>query len=242
METSIAVISALQEEIDGLKQRLLDRTTHTIAGIDVYRGFLEGRPVTAAVCGVGKVNAALCTQLLIDHYAPAAVINPGVAGGIDPRVEIGDMVVSSAACYHDFDTTALGNPPGVIYGMQTSCFPAERSLQLLAGWHARNAVGAARTHVGLVVSGDQFVADTTQRQRIWETFGASCTEMEGAAVAHVCWRNNTPFVIIRAVSDRADSSATESFDDFLTRAMPSLDHVTVQTLLSWNLSQKVSGH
>ena len=239
MKNCVAVISALQEEIEGLKDRLTEHTSQTMAGMEIHFGRLEGQPTAAVISGVGKVNAALCTQLVIDCFAPCAVINPGAAGAIDPTIEVGDIVVSSAACYHDFDTTALGTPPGFIYGMQTSCFPADHSLQLLAAHHARERVGENRTHVGLVVTGDQFIAEAAQRQRIFDTFGASCTEMEGAAIAHVCWKNRIPFVIIRAVSDKADAKATESFGAFLARAIPDLDHITEQTVVGWTDSKQV---
>jgi adenosylhomocysteine nucleosidase len=213
----IAIIGAMAEEISLLLDHMENVTTSTAAGIDYHEGQLRGKRVVAVKSGVGKVNAAICTQILIDRYAARKVIFTGVAGALDPSLAIGDIVVSSECMYHDMDVTALGFPLGTIPFESRSVFPSDAELAKLAmdsgaGWFDGRIVQ------GRILSGDQFVADRGVVRKLREELNGACTEMEGAAVAHVCAMNEVEHVIIRSMSDRADGSAPDNFRQFTERA------------------------
>jgi adenosylhomocysteine nucleosidase len=217
-------------EVAGLRERLQDVEEVPTKGMDfpLYTGMFGEVPVLLARCGIGKVNAALCTQYLIDHFPIAAVINSGVAGALQPGVKIGDLVVSNAAMYHDFDVIFFGYPKGVIPGLSTSTFAADERLVHLALQHGTNVLGESRVHTGLIVSGDQFVAGSEQKQSILRHFPeALCVEMEGSAIANTAYQNQVPFVILRAMSDQADDTAPADFDAYLAEVIPALDQVVM---------------
>lgn len=211
---TIGIIGAMQAEIDNILRDMNVLTTKTALGLDFYLGTLpeSANSVVLVKSGIGKVNAALCAQVLIDLFAVDSIINVGVAGGMADGMTIGDIAISTEAMYHDFDTSALGDEPGYISGIDTSIFPADIKLMEVA----EEAVGEIGYPFfkGRVASGDQFISNNAAKQRIKKLFNPVCCEMEGASIAHTCHLNKIPFVIIRAISDNADDSGDVNYEAF----------------------------
>ena len=204
----LGIIGAMTVEVQTLKEKLENLQVSTKAGMEFYTGTLEGLPCVVVQCGVGKVNAAMCVQALCDCFDVTHVVNTGVAGSLCAELDIGDFVIGKEAIYHDFKCSDL-NPAyvvGQVPGLPVRYFPADETMVKLAAEAAQN-VHKDHVKVGTVASGDQFVCDKQVKNLIIENTGALCTEMEGAAIAHAAWRNQVPFVIIRAISDKADDSA-----------------------------------
>lgn len=214
---TIGIIGAMQEEIELLLARMEGKFTDTRAGIAYHRGEIMGKKVVLTRSGVGKVNAAVCTQILIDRYGADAIVFTGVAGAVDPELDIGDIVISSSSVQHDVDVTALGFARGTIPYQETSEYPADSALADLAETTGRQLF-PGRCRRGKILSGDQFVADRAVVGALYEQFGGACTEMEGASVAQVCYMNGIPHVIIRSMSDKADGSAHVNFAEFTVEA------------------------
>ncbi|WP_434310564.1 5'-methylthioadenosine/adenosylhomocysteine nucleosidase [Hominifimenecus sp. rT4P-3] len=215
----IGIIGAMPEEVELLYDAMEDKKGFSRAGLNIYQGMLKGVPAAVTCAGVGKVNAAMCAQILISEYKIAALINTGVAGGVAPDVHMGDIVISTDAMYHDFDTTALGTPLGQVTYMETSIFPADARLRALAADVCRRLLPEGACHEGRIVSGDQFIQGKEKQRWLYETFHASCTEMEGAAIAHVAYCNQVPFLIIRSISDGADDDSSVDFETFKGKAI-----------------------
>jgi adenosylhomocysteine nucleosidase len=209
----IGIIGAMDEEIELYKQGVQDRSEIHKAGITFYTGKFQGKEIVLCKSGVGKVNASVCTQILIDLFQVAQVIFTGVAGALNPALSIGDIVVSSDCQQHDMDVTALGFKRGEIPFSAQSIFQADEGLIKLAV-DASNGVVEGKTMVGRILSGDQFIADRNLVKTFHSELGGDCTEMEGAAVAQVCAMNEIPFVIVRSMSDQADGSAHVNFAQF----------------------------
>lgn len=214
---TIGIIGAMAEEIELLEKHMKQARTESKAGIAFIEGEFEGRKVVVCRSGVGKVNAAVTTQILIDTFGVGCVIFTGVAGALDPELEIGDIVISEDCVQHDVDATALGFAKGVIPFQETSIFAADPELKRLA-LEASEKLFQGRAKVGRVLSGDQFIADKLVVAGLREGLQGTCAEMEGAAVAQVCGMNGTPFVVIRSMSDKADGSADVSFAEFTVLA------------------------
>ena len=191
----------------------------TRAGMEFHEGILNGANVVIVRCGIGKVNAALCTQILIDLFEVTHIINTGVAGSLNAALDIGDILISRDALHHDIDVTPLGYQPGVVPQLDKSIFPADRWLIALAREACEKANPDVRVMLGRVVSGDQFISDKAVKVRLIEQFQGDCTEMEGAAIAHGAYLNGIPFVIIRAISDKADDSAEIDYAAFEAKAI-----------------------
>ncbi|MGN0362099.1 MAG: 5'-methylthioadenosine/adenosylhomocysteine nucleosidase [Bilifractor sp.] len=210
----IGIIGAMEQEVAELKGLMNEVTVKEKAGMEFYRGVLEGKPAVVVQSGVGKVNAAMCTQILADEFHVDYIINTGIAGSLQNRIDIGDIVLSSQAVQHDMDATVWGYQPGQVPGMGTYKFPASEKLIALA--EKVNAVVNPDIHTfrGMVVSGDQFISDHQVKVKLAEQFGGYCTEMEGAAIAQTAWRNKIPFLIIRVISDKADGSAVADDNSF----------------------------
>lgn len=211
----LGIIGAMAVEVETLKSRMDNVVVTERAGMVFYEGKLENLPVVVVVCGIGKVNAALCVQIMCDCFHVTHIVNTGVAGSMCAELDIGDFVISRDAMYHDFDCHVL-NPQyvvGQIPGFPVRAFTADEQLVQLA-FSAAQSVYPDHTRIGTVASGDQFVCDKDVKQRIVENTGALCTEMEGAAIAHAAWRNGVPFVVIRAISDKADDSAQMDYPTF----------------------------
>lgn len=214
---TIAIIGAMNEEIE-LLLGAMERVEETrAAGIVFHQGKLHGKDVVVCKSGVGKVNAAVCTQLLVDRFQVKTVLFTGVAGAVDPELNIGDLVVSTDCMQHDMDVTALGFARGVIPFADSSVFVADKKLVEIAE-EAASRLFPGKAKQGRVLSGDQFVANRDTVRGLYEELQGACTEMEGAAVAQVCAMNEVPFVVIRSMSDKADGSAHVNFVEFTVQA------------------------
>lgn len=209
---ALAVVGAMPEEVASLLPSLEGVRSERSGPFELHRGRLAGREILAAVCGVGKVNAAALVQQLLAEGA-AALIFTGVAGAVDPRLRVGDVVVSVDAVQHDVDVTKLGYAPGQVPG-EPAVWQADPTLVDLAVAAATEAVPQATVVRGRVASGDLFVADPARTAALASAFGATCAEMEGAAAAQVCSRWEVPWVVVRSISDTADGSAAVDFRAF----------------------------
>lgn len=211
---TIGIIGAMEEEITNVLEDMNVVATKNALGLDFYLGTLNNsnNNIVLVRSGIGKVNAALCAQVLIDLFAVDAIINVGVAGAIDKNIKIGDIVISTDAVQHDFDTSALGDEPGVISRMDTSVFHAD-PLLIEAAKKAVESIGFP-VYEGRIASGDQFVSEPALKEKIATLFNPICCEMEGAAIAHACYLNRVPFVIIRAISDNAEEGCDVNYERF----------------------------
>lgn len=219
MIKKIAIIGAMEEEVEALRGKMESVQKMTKASMDFYSGKLNGKDAVIVRSGIGKVNAGICTQILADLFEVDAVINTGIAGSLKAEINIGDIVISTDALQHDMDATGFGYAPGVIPRMETSCFMADAGLVAAAKAACEEAVPEIQVFTGRVVSGDQFISDRAVKDRITSQFDGMCTEMEGAAIAQAAYLNNIPFVIIRAISDKADDSATMDYPAFERKAI-----------------------
>ena len=215
----IVIIRAMEEEVAILKEKMKIEQKLEKASMEFFAGTLAGREVVVVRSGIGKVNAGICTQILVDLFDVKAVINTGIAGSLDGRIDIGDIVISTDALHHDMDAVNFGYPLGQIPRMDTLSFPADEKLIAVAEEACRQVNPDIHTWTGRVVSGDQFIADRAVKDRIIENFGGFCTEMEGAAIAQGAYLNQIPFVILRAISDKADDSATMDYPTFEKKAI-----------------------
>ena len=210
---TLGIIAAMSEELEILlKDMQLDSST-TKAGMTFNKGKLWSNEVIAVVCGIGKVNAAVCTQILVSEFNVDKVINVGVAGGIGKDIYPGDVVIATNLVEHDMDTTAFGDPHGQVPRMDTFDFKCDSSLIESAN-SACKKVGGFNTFTGRIVSGDVFVADVEKIKWLEKEFNALSCEMEGASIAHVCYLNNIPVVVIRSISDNANNGAHMDFEKF----------------------------
>lgn len=215
----VGIIGAMEEEVKRLKDMMNDVKINSIASMDFYDGYLDKTPVVVVRSGIGKVNAALCTQILIDRFGIDLVINTGVAGSLRNEIDIADIVLSTDALQHDMDATGFGYKVGEIPQMKKSVFEADENLVELAANICKEVLPSVGVHKGRVVSGDQFISDANKKKWLYKTFDGYCTEMEGAAIAQAAYLNNKPFLIIRAISDKADHSAEMAFSEFETIAI-----------------------
>lgn len=213
----IGLIGAMEEEIDILKKSIVDEHTTNRADMDFFSGKLDGIDTVVVRSGIGKVNAAIAAQILISEFKVDYIINTGVAGGLKDGINVGDIVISTDAIEHDFDTTAFGDELGVIPRMKTSVFKADEYLINVA-YKAANDNIDGKAHIGRIVSGDKFISSKDEALKLGRLFNAFAVEMEGAAIAHTSYLNNIPFVIIRSISDNADGNATKDFSQFVKEA------------------------
>lgn len=209
----LGIIGAMKVEVESLRDSMASLTITEHAGMVFYEGLLENLPSVVVECGVGKVNAAMCVQILCDCFDVTHILNTGVAGSLSVDLDIGDLVISADAMYHDFDCSVLSYPVGQVPGMPVRKFPADEMLRK-AAYEAAQTVHKDHVHIGTVASGDQFVSQKVLKEKIIADTNALCTEMEGAAIAHAAWRNGKPFVVIRAISDKADDSAQMDYPTF----------------------------
>lgn len=213
MET-IGIIGAMEEEIIFLKNKIELVTAKEVIGLTFYVGRMYGNSVVLVRSGIGKVNAAICAQVLIDLFAVDKIINVGVAGALNEHLTIGQIVVSMDAVQHDMDTSALGDPVAVMPRMDESYFKADPGLVAVAQKAADILEFTPFPMLGRIASGDQFIASEEGKERIKRIVKGDCAEMEGAAIAHTCYLNKIPFVIIRSISDQADGKAHMSYQEF----------------------------
>lgn len=209
----LGIIGAMDIEVATLKEKMEAISVCTHAGSAYYEGILEGCPAVVVQCGVGKVNAAICAQILINLYGVTHIVNTGIAGSLCVDLDIGDLVISRDAIHHDFDLRFWNRPIGQVPGMDVTAFPADAAL-MEAAFAAAEAENPGHTKIGRVASGDQFICSKEQKETIIANTAALCAEMEGASIAHTAYRNGIPFVIIRAISDKADDSADMDYPTF----------------------------
>ena len=224
----IGIIGAMQIEIEGLKAKMTDVTEETVSGVTFTRGKLCGVDVVAAVCGVGKVFAALAAEAMILRYAPRALLNTGVAGGLAEGLAVGDIVLADAVVQHDMDTSPLGDPPGMLSGLGLVKIPTDEKL-LAALKKAAERAGFSH-RVGTVATGDQFIASEAQKARIAALFGAIACEMEGGAIGQAATVNGVPFAVLRAVSDGGDGMEFSAFVSLAAARSVALTEAFVKTL------------
>lgn len=222
----LGIIGAMAVEVEALKAKMENVTVVKHACSDYYEGTLENLPAVVVQCGVGKVNAAMCAQILCSVFDVTHIVNTGIAGSLCAELDIGDLVVSQDAMYHDFEVKAFGYPHGKVPGMDVVAFPADEKL-IKAAFAAAEAVNPGHTKIGRVASGDQFVCEKNVKEGIIANTQALCTEMEGTAIAHTAYRNGVPFVILRAISDKADDSAEMDYPTFETIAAHRCAQVTM---------------
>lgn len=215
----LGIIGAMAEEVEQLKQEMVQPEICTVAGMDFYKGQIGGRDVVVVKSGIGKVNAAMCVQILVERFAVDGIVNTGIAGSLRPEIEIGDMVLSTDAVQHDMDAAAFGYRAGQIPQMDVFSFVADEKLRELAKACCQRVNPGLGLHEGRVLTGDQFISDKAKKAWLTETFDGFCTEMEGAAIAQAAYMNRVPFLIVRAISDKADDSANMDYEEFERQAI-----------------------
>ena len=218
MSVKYGIIGAMDPEVTSLQESLTDPKSEIVADMKFVSGRLGQTEAVIVKCGMGKVNAGICAHTLIQKYGCTKIINTGVAGSLDSRIDIGDIVVSTEAVQHDFDVSIIGFQKGEIPYTGLVAFPSDPALHDEAVKAVKATAPEINVFEGRVCSGDQFIASSEQKNKILETFGGLCCEMEGGAIAQVCYLNHTPYVILRAISDKADHSEEMSFEHFAETA------------------------
>ena len=213
----IGIIGAMEMEIEGLRAKLENPQSETISGIRFGWGPINGVPCTLAVCGPGKINAAVCAQTMILRFHPQLLINSGVAGGIGKDVHIKDVVIANAVVQHDVDTSPLGDPVGLISGLNIIEIPADKTAADILTKKAQQVYEGNVFH-GIIATGDQFMADRAKIAAIAEQFHAMACEMEGGSIGQVCYMNQIPFAVLRTISDNGNDEAVEDFPKFAREA------------------------
>ena len=212
-KANIGIIGAMDDEVREIISHLENKSVETVSGIEFHTGNLFGKNVVIARCGVGKVFAAICAEAMIIKYSPDLIVNTGVGGAVDKVLRPLDIVFADKLVQHDMDTSAIGDPVGLISGINKVYFETDaRARDIL--------VDAAKTlsvnyYVGTVATGDKFISSLADKSRINSTFGAIACEMEGGAIAHTSFVNGTPFIVVRAISDSADGDASMDYPTFL---------------------------
>ncbi|WP_194611587.1 5'-methylthioadenosine/adenosylhomocysteine nucleosidase [Clostridium vitabionis] len=215
----LGIIGAMDEEVEGIRQQMTGALVTRTAGMDFYKGKLSGRDAVVVRSGIGKVNAGMCTQILADKFAVDAVVNSGIAGSLSAEIDIGDIVLATDAVQHDMDATGFGYKRGQIPRVNTFSFAADPELRDLAEACCRRVNPDIQVFRGRVVSGDQFISDRRTKEMLIREFGGICCEMEGAAIAQAAYLNGLPYLIIRAISDKADDSAGMDYATFEKKAI-----------------------
>lgn len=210
------IIGAMSVETEKIIGMMTDVEKETVGGIEFTKGKIAQSDVVIAVCGVGKVFAAMCTEAMILRYDPDEIINTGVGGALDKTLKIFDTVIAESVCQHDMDTSALDGVRGMIPEIDITYIKCDDNIQKRLFRAAQNADIAVRR--GIVASGDQFIASEEKKDDIIETFGASVCEMEGAAIGQVCYVNSVPFCVLRAISDGANDDSPVDYPAFCAKA------------------------
>ena len=232
----IGIIGAMNIEIEALRAAMTDTATEEIGGITFVSGNLRGHRVVTAKCGIGKVFAAMCAQTMILRYAPAAIVNSGVAGTLSEHLSIGQVAIAEQVVQHDMDTSPIGDPVGLISGINEIFLPTDpRVTDRLAACVAELGIPHRR---GTIASGDQFICRTADKNRIRESFTTPereviACEMEGAAIGQVCYVNRTPYGILRAISDGGDEQAFADYPTFLAAAAKAATEVMLRFVETW---------
>ena len=224
---TIGIIGAMEVEVAILKEKMEDVRIIKKASMDFYEGILAGKKVVVVRSGIGKVNAGICAQILADVFSVDAIINTGIAGSLNKNINIGDIVLSTDVVQHDMDATGFGYRKGQIPQMPVFFFNADDNLRRLAAEVCKEINPDIQVFEGRIASGDQFVCDQDVKNRIVSEFSAYATEMEGAAIGQAAYLNEIPFLVVRAISDKADGSAQMDYSEFEKAAV---DHSVRLTL------------
>jgi adenosylhomocysteine nucleosidase len=232
MNKILGIICAMEEELSPIKEIMTLEETRTKAKMVFFKGKLKNLDVVLVVSGIGKVNAAVCAQILSDDYKVTHLINVGVAGGIKQNINPLDVVIATTLIQHDMDLTAFGMKKGEIPRFETSQFKTDDHLTSLAFNFSSENKGYI-THKGIIVSGDEFISSKERILSLDSEFNASACEMEGAAVAQVAYLNDLPFTVIRAISDNAATGATMDYEKFKDEAV--LNTVNIVLHIAENL-------
>ena len=224
---TIGIIGAMEVEVAILKEKMEDVRIIKKASMDFYEGILAGKKVVVVRSGIGKVNAGICAQILADVFSVDAIINTGIAGSLNKNINIGDFVLSTDVVQHDMDATGFGYRKGQIPQMPVFFFNADDNLRRLAAEVCKEVNPDIQVFEGRIASGDQFVCDQDVKNRIVSEFSAYATEMEGAAIGQAAYLNEIPFLVVRAISDKADGSAQMDYSEFEKAAV---DHSVRLTL------------
>ena len=227
---SIGIIGAMEEEVAILKEKMEDVRIIKKASMDFYEGTLAGRKAVVVRSGIGKVNAGICAQILADVFSVEAIINTGIAGSLNKDINIGDIVLSTDVVQHDMDATGFGYRKGQIPQMPVFYFAADEKLRQLAAEVCREVNPDIQVFEGRIASGDQFVCDQGVKDGIVSEFAAYATEMEGAAIGQAAYLNEIPFLVIRAISDKADGSAQMDYSEFEKKAIEHSEKLTLNML------------
>ena len=214
----IGIIGAMEVEVEILKEKMNIKNTVKKASMEFFEGTIGSTEVVVVRSGIAKVNAGICVQILVDVFNVTHVINSGVAGSLDARINIGDVVLSTDACYHDVDATVFGYKKGEVPQLGVASFESDAELRQKAKAAIKTAAPDLGVFEGRVCSGDQFISSKDVKDAIKKDFDGMCTEMEGAAIAQGCFLNNIPFLIIRAISDKADGSDIVDYPVFEKKA------------------------
>lgn len=214
----IGIIGAMELEVETLKSKMAVKQTTKKANMEFFEGTLNGADAVIVRSGIGKVNAGICAQILVDLFGVTHIINTGIAGSLDAAIDIGDIVVSTDVLQHDMDVTIFGYQRGEIPQLGTLAFPADEGMAKLAADICKKVNAGVKVFSGRIVSGDQFICDKDVKERLIGSFHPLCTEMEGAAIGQAAYLNGVPFVILRAISDKADNSAEMDYPTFEKQA------------------------
>jgi adenosylhomocysteine nucleosidase len=226
----IGIIGAMEVEVETLKSSMTVKNTVKKASMEFFEGTIGNTEVVVVRSGICKVNAGICVQILVDTFEVTHVINTGAAGSLDARINIGDIVLSTDACYHDVDATVFGYQKGEIPQLGTATFTADATLREKAKAAIKVAAPDLGIFEGRVCSGDQFICDKEVKDAIIKDFGGMCCEMEGTGIAQACYLNNVPFLIIRAISDKADGSEIMDYPEFEAKAAKDCAAATLELL------------
>ena len=228
----IGIIGAMDIEVDGFVSQMTNVCTEKYAFFKFTTGKISGNDVVVVMCGIGKVSAAICTQLMIDKYKPEIIINTGVAGGLDKRLSIADIAIASDVVEHDIDTTIFGDPKGYITNLMLVKIPVEKQISDALAESAKK-IDSTVVVCGTVASGDQFISTPYQKNQITDEFDAIAAEMEGGAVGHVCYANDVKFGVIRAISDNASGDALTDYESFKLAAANKTISIVTDFVKNW---------
>lgn len=214
----VGIIGAMEIEVELLKSEMTVSNIVKKASMEFFEGTIGSTEVVVVKSGIAKVNAGICVQILADIFNVTHILNTGAAGSLDARINIGDIVLSTDACYHDVNATIFGYKKGEIPQLGVLSFPADKDMIGKAKEAIKKAAPDLGIFEGRICSGDQFISSPEVKDEIIKDFDAICVEMEGAAIAQACYLNKIPFVIIRAISDKADGSAIVEYPEFEKKA------------------------
>ena len=231
MKVDIGIIGAMEPEVEAIIANLTDKSGETVSGITFHSGKIGEKRVVVAKCGIGKVFAALCAQTMILKYSPDLIVNTGVGGALAGGITTGDIVIAESLCQHDMDTSAIGDPKGLVSGINMIYFEADkRAGEILLSSATELGLNA---RLGRIASGDKFIASGEDKARIMADFSADACEMEGCAIAQTAFVNGIPFAVVRAISDSADGEATMDYPTFLPIAARNSTNLTLALVKGW---------